>query len=77
MPSKPGGRPWLSTNRQYSPLPIASCRIPAMKSLPLVFPVHKLASVADQLKLAAGALGNLSVCYWSLAGNYSHASSVL
>ena len=29
MPMRPGGRPWLSTKRQYSRLPIASCRMPA------------------------------------------------
>lgn len=29
MPSSPGGRPWLSTSRQYSPRPMASCSMPA------------------------------------------------
>ena len=29
MPSRPGGRPWLSISRQYSPRPMASCRMPA------------------------------------------------
>ena len=29
MPSRPGGRPWLSMSRQYSPLPMASCSMPA------------------------------------------------
>ena len=29
MPRRPGGRPWLSMSRQYSPLPMASCSMPA------------------------------------------------
>lgn len=29
MPRTPGGRPWLSHSRQYSPRPMASCRMPA------------------------------------------------
>ena len=29
IPRSPGGRPWLSMSRQYSPLPMASCSMPA------------------------------------------------
>ena len=32
MPSRPDGRPWLSTSRQYSPRLMASCSMPAARS---------------------------------------------
>ena len=33
IPKRPGGRPWLSTSLQYSPLPMASCKIPAQRQI--------------------------------------------
>ena len=53
MPMRPGGRPCPSTKRQYSPRPIASCRIPVMHAPPL----HAL-----QLLVLYGSGAVLTIC---------------
>ena len=50
MPMRPGGRPCPSTSRQYSPRPMASCRIPAHPKCP------------SQIEILAGCNLNCACC---------------
>jgi len=50
MPSRPGGRPWLSTRRQYSPRLMASCRMPAAGAPQACISIGRSAALPAKLR---------------------------
>ena len=63
IPRSPGGRPWLSMSRQNSPLPMASCRMPALQRSILL--QRRLA--AEGMQTACALLCLLSLRAWPSA----------